>query len=125
MTDNVSVSFGDSAEETAVLLLAATEELEQNPGVVTVDQERSGHFVAPADVVKKAGLKPAKFEEEEVPDRLSGPTPDFFADNEGVDKPEQQVATDPQQGAPTTDPNQVAEKPTPQKAAAKKSTAKK
>lgn len=83
---NVYVDQGDkSGQDAAVLLLAAAEELELPASVVTVDSTGSegARFSAPAEVVKKAGLKEAKQPKEEVSDRLQGPTPDFFAgDNE-------------------------------------------
>lgn len=93
MSDNVKVEYGDSATDTAVLLLAAVEEMDLDPSVVKVDQERYGFFEAPADVVKKAGLKAHKEPEEEVSDRLAGPTPDLFAEREAAqEKPEPKKA---------------------------------
>lgn len=59
MSEHVQVSYGDSAEDTAVLLLAAAEALDLDPSVVTVSPA-DGAFVAPEEVVKKAGLKEAK-----------------------------------------------------------------
>ena len=103
MSDNVFVDQGDyNGQEAAILLLAAAEELDLPPGVVSVDTTGSSgsRFQAPADVVKKAGLKPEKDQAEEVPDQLDGPTPEFFANaDKGDPKPEQSVATDPRLGA--------------------------
>lgn len=106
MSDNVFVDQGDkSGQDAAVLLLAAAEELDLPAGVVVVDTTgpNGAQFSAPEEVVKKAGLKVRADDEEEVPDRLEGPTPDFFADHEGETKPEQSVSTDTTPGA-TTDP---------------------
>lgn len=50
----VEVPFGEDAGETATLLLAAAEDLELDPGVVRTG---TGVFLAPPDVVKKAGVK--------------------------------------------------------------------
>jgi hypothetical protein len=102
MSDNVFVDNGDnSGQDAATLLLAAAEELDLPAGVVVVDTTgpSGSRFSAPAEVVKKAGLKEAKEESEEVPDRLAGPTPDFFADGHS----ESEVSTDTTPGA-TTDP---------------------
>jgi len=55
MSDNVKVPYGDSASDTATLLLAAAEEKGLGPQVVGVDS--SGYFTAPEEVVKAAGLE--------------------------------------------------------------------
>lgn len=106
MSDNVFVDQGDkSGQDAAVLLLAAAEELDLPAGVVQVDTTASGgaQFRAPKEVVDKAGLKAKKDEAEDVPERLEGPTADFFAEHEGETKPEQSVATDERPGH-TPDP---------------------
>lgn len=133
MTNYVKVDQGDhSLEEAAVLLLDAVEKSDDhNAGVVGYDSYYGG-FTAPEEIVKAAGLKAYSEEEEEVPDRLEGPTPDFFAEHEGETKPEQSVASDNRPIA-TTDPEasergtQVSEQAEeePKKAPAKKATAKK
>lgn len=102
MSDNVFVDQGDkSGQDAAVLLLAAAEELDLPAGVVTVDTTgpEGAQFKAPSEVVKKAGLKEAKSEDEDVPEKLEGPTPDFF--DEG--RTEDEVATDETPGQ-TADP---------------------
>lgn len=53
--ESVHVPFGDDISKTATLLLAAAEEAGYEPGVVFVDHFTDS-FVAPAEVVKKAGL---------------------------------------------------------------------
>lgn len=53
MSDQVEVPFGDSAQDTAVLLLAAAEELDLDASVVRTGE---GTFFAPSEVVEKAGL---------------------------------------------------------------------
>lgn len=55
MSETTKVN-GLSADN-ATLLLAAAEDLGLNPSVVTVS---SGQFIAPTEVVKKAGLMPDK-----------------------------------------------------------------
>jgi hypothetical protein len=115
MSDNVIVDNGDkSGQDTAVLLLAAAEELDLPAGVVHVDTTgpSGARFKAPQEVVDKAGLKAAKDEDEEVPERLEGPTSDFFAEHEGETKPEQSVATDERPGHtpdPLGRPNPIAD----------------
>lgn len=64
MSDAVEVPYGESARDTAVLLLAAVEELELDPSVITTSPE-DGVFYVPAEVAKKAKAsdaeeKPAK-----------------------------------------------------------------
>lgn len=106
MSDNVFVDNGDkSGQDAAVLLLAAAEELDLPAGVVHVDTTgpNGAQFSAPEEVINKAGLKVRKDEDEEVPERLEGPTADFFAEHEGETKPEQSVATDERPGH-TPDP---------------------
>ena len=87
MTDNVNVDQGEhSQQDAATLLLAAAEELGLDPGVVRLSTSGSGPgFNAPEDVVKKAGLKAEKVEEEEVSDKLEGPTPEHFAKQNSTD----------------------------------------
>lgn len=115
MSDNVFVDQGDkSGQDAAVLLLAAAEELDLPAGVVHVDTTgpNGAQFSAPEEVVKKAGLKVKKEEDEEVPERLEGPTSDFFAEHEGETKPEQSVATDERPGHtpdPLGRPNPIAD----------------
>lgn len=52
MSDKVEVPFGDSATDTAVLLLAAAEELELDATVVETTSFSS--FMVPEEVAKKA-----------------------------------------------------------------------
>jgi hypothetical protein len=49
----VEVPYGDSAQETAVLLLAAADELELDPAVV---RTLEGGFMVPEEVAKEAGV---------------------------------------------------------------------
>lgn len=129
MGDNVRVDQGDTGQQdAAVLLLAAAEELGLPAGVVTVDTlgPDGPSFSAPQEVVEKAGFKAEESPSEDVPDRLQGPTADFFADHEGEAKPEQGVATDETTGA-TVDPDnkpEPAKKTTAKKTAAKKTASK-
>jgi hypothetical protein len=51
--EQVVVPFGDNPGETATLLLAAAEELDQDQGVVRTVE---GAFQVPADVAEKAGF---------------------------------------------------------------------
>jgi hypothetical protein len=54
--EEVEVPFGDNPSETATLLLAAAEDMDLDPGVVKTTSE--GTFVVPADLAKKAKVKP-------------------------------------------------------------------
>lgn len=65
MSDLVEVPFGDNAKETAVLLLAAAEELDLDRSVVAT---KTGAFVVPKKVAKKAKVKGDEVEEAEVVD---------------------------------------------------------
>ena len=63
MSEQVTVPYGDSASDTAVLLLAAAESLDLDPNVVRTTE---GAFVVPKEVhdkafppAKKAAKKPA------------------------------------------------------------------
>lgn len=58
MADEVLVRYGESAADTATLLLGSAEKLEMDPGVVRHQPDDSG-FLVPAEVAKDAGLKPA------------------------------------------------------------------
>lgn len=51
MSEEVAVEFGDSASDTAVLLLAAAQELDLPADVVRVG---NGEFLVPEEVAKKA-----------------------------------------------------------------------
>lgn len=51
MSDEVEVQFGDNPADTAVLLLAAAEDLGLDPSVVGT---REGAFVVPSEVHDKA-----------------------------------------------------------------------
>jgi hypothetical protein len=51
---DVEVPYGESASDTATLLLAAAENLELAPGVVQTTSD--GVFLVPEEVAKKAGL---------------------------------------------------------------------
>lgn len=134
MGDNVRVDQGDkSGQDAAVLLLAAAEELDLPASVVSVDTTgpNGATFVAPKEVVEKAGLSEEEKQDEEVSDRLEGPTPDFFADGRN----ESEVATDEtpgQTGDPLGKPDPAAdgqagesqtEKPAAKKTSAAKKTA--
>jgi len=62
MTD-VTVPFGEDQQDTAILLLAAAQELDLPADVVKVTTHDEGGFVVPEEVRDKAGLgdeKPAK-----------------------------------------------------------------
>jgi hypothetical protein len=52
--DEVFVEYGDSAGDTATLLLAAAEELELDVGVV---RSVEGGFMAPQEVAEQAGFE--------------------------------------------------------------------
>ncbi len=54
MSDIVTIPFGDSAQDTAVLLLAAVEDLGLEPSVVTTGS--FGNFFAPKEVAEAAGV---------------------------------------------------------------------
>ena len=54
MSNKVRVPYGESASDTATLLLAAAEEKDQDASVVTVSS--LGGFVVPEDIAKAAGL---------------------------------------------------------------------
>lgn len=105
-TDNkVKVAYGENAEETAVLLLAAVEEAGLPASVVTTGS--FGHFFAPESVAKAAGV-------------------DYEVDDD-VDHPDQPfVQVDSEPGQP--DPYVTAEEPKapePKKAPAKKTASSK
>jgi hypothetical protein len=55
MSEFVDVPFGDSAEETAVLLLAAAEESKDHSAADV--RTGSGYFIVPKELAKKAGTK--------------------------------------------------------------------
>jgi outer membrane biosynthesis protein TonB len=63
MADRVQVPFGNNAADTAVLLLAAAEELDMDQAVVGTG---SGYFIAPTEVAQRAGLVPADEPEPET-----------------------------------------------------------
>lgn len=54
MSDIVTIPFGDNAQDTAVLLLAAVEDLDLSPAVVTTGS--FGNFFAPREVADAAGV---------------------------------------------------------------------
>lgn len=64
MTDDVTVPFGEDQQDTAILLLAAAQELDLPADVVKVTTDGEGGFLVPEEVRDKAGLgdekKPAK-----------------------------------------------------------------
>jgi hypothetical protein len=57
VSDDVTIPFGSNPSDQAVLLLAAAEELDLDPGVVRTSE---GAFVAPSAVNDKAFSPPAK-----------------------------------------------------------------
>jgi hypothetical protein len=61
----VEVPYGDSATDTAVLLLAAAEELDLDPAVV---KSQEGHFLVPEEVAEKAGVDYHGDEDEAAPE---------------------------------------------------------
>lgn len=139
MSDNVKVGFGDSAQDTAVLLLAAAEELDQPASVVQVENE-TNRFVVPKEVAKKAGLseeddpdygqptdagdnpdevaKTAESEPQTSPDDTTQPT-------DAGDNPEevQKGSTQQESGSPAPEKKTPAKRTTAKKTAAKKTTA--
>lgn len=54
MSDIVTIPYGESAENTAVLLLAAVEDLDLDPSVVRTGS--FGNFFAPKEVAEAAGV---------------------------------------------------------------------
>jgi hypothetical protein len=60
---NVEVHFGDNAQDTATLLLAAAEDLKLEPTVVEV--RGTSTFSVPEEVAEKAGLKVTSADEDE------------------------------------------------------------
>lgn len=65
MSDEVRVPYGDNAADTATLLLAAAEELDQQASVVT-NRAGYGEFVTSEEVAKKAGVN-YESDEDEAP----------------------------------------------------------
>ena len=63
---NVHITFGPDFRDHAVLLLAAAEELELGPSVVATTDHG---FSVPAEVAKKAGVKPDGDESEPEPEK--------------------------------------------------------
>jgi hypothetical protein len=54
--EEVEVPFGENAGETATLLLAAAEDMDLEPSVVKTTSDWT--FLVPADLAKKAKVKP-------------------------------------------------------------------
>lgn len=115
MTNEVRVPFGDSPSDTATLLLAAVEELDQDVHVVKVDS--LGGFLVPEEVAKKAGL------DSEHPGVADG---SYYSEEQVEEAAATEVAqpTDDSAG-PSTETPPPAKKAAAKKTAAKKSTAKK
>ena len=65
MTAEVEVPFGDSASDTATLLLAAVEELDREPSEV---RTTSGAFLVPQDIADQAGVEYQNDETEQESD---------------------------------------------------------
>jgi hypothetical protein len=110
----VHVPFGDSAADTATLLLAAAEELDGfEANVVKVNHDNGGGFTVPEEVAKAAKLKP------------EDPNAEFQAEvdsiKEGSELPSQTVTSEEAEVKQQAD---LAAKAPAKKAAAKKSTAK-
>lgn len=70
MSDLVEIPFGDNARDTAVLLLAAAEDLDLDRSVVAT---KTGAFVVPKKVAKKAKVKGEEVDEAEVVDTNAAP----------------------------------------------------
>ena len=85
MSKDVKVAYGDSAKDTATLLLAAAEELDLDPGVVRTSPFDSA-FLAPEEVAKKAGVDIVEDE-----DTSANETPSS-AEDEGEKKPAKKAA---------------------------------
>lgn len=109
MSDEVEVAFSANNQETAVLLLAAAEDLELDPSVVRTAE---GKFVVPQEVSDKAFGKGKT----EAPD-----TAKVQAEADA------QAEEEANRTAPSAEPDKVGyeQKSTAKKAAAKKSAAKK
>lgn len=63
MSEYVEVPFEGKAQERAILLLAAAEDLELDQQAVV--QTRTGAFYVPSEVAEKAGLASSKSDESE------------------------------------------------------------
>lgn len=113
---NVRVRNGESARETAILLLAAAEEKGQHASVVQVSS--LGGFIVPEEIAKQAGLDyedpleadGSRYSEAEIK----------AAAEEGVTEPKPEVTSSPD---PVSEAQATAEPET--KAPAKKTAAKK
>jgi hypothetical protein len=116
MSKEVEIEYGDSAQDTAVLLLAAAEELGEEPAVVRTG---SGIFYAPEEVAKKAGVKHQNVTPVGQP-RVSEDQP--AQEGDGSNAPKQSESQPAKKAAAKKAP---AKKATAKKSAAKKSTAKK
>ena len=117
MSNEVQVEYGDSAKETATLLLAAAEESEQDASVVRTG---NGVFYVPEDVAKKAGVEYGD------KTRIGQPRHGENQPRQEEDQSNSPDASDSDE-APTKAPakKSAAKKATAKKSAAKKSTAKK
>lgn len=104
MADNEDVRV-ELSQDNAVLLLAAAEELELDPGVVRTTSDNV--FIVPKDVAKKAGVKEAENDAE--------------ADRQAAIAEAAEAAEESQ----ADNPKPTAKKATAKKATAKKATAKK
>lgn len=133
MSENVRIAYGDSAQDTAVQLLAAAEELGYEAWIV---RHSDGDFYAPVDVAKKAGLDyddpnaEAEAEPEQSPHdpALIGESVDADAAETPEGKENAEASYDgaeDQTGAQAQEPKAEEPKATAKKTAAKKTTAKK
>lgn len=123
MSNEVQVAFGDSAKDNATLLLAAAEELKQEPAVV-----RTGDnvFYVPEDVAKKAGVDYEEPQPVGLP-RVSEDQPAQEGDgsNEPKAEPAKKTAAKKSAAKKTAAKKSPAKKSAAKKSTAKKSTAKK
>lgn len=79
MADDVLIPYGDDASDTARKLLAAAEDLDQDPVIVVRHQPDDAGFRVPEDVATKAGFgepdEPERDPEEDAPEAESKPAP--------------------------------------------------
>jgi hypothetical protein len=78
MSEFVEVPFGDNAEETAVLLLAAAEESKDHS--VADVRTQTGSFIVPKELADKAKAKGADYSEESGPGSREADIPGGLVD---------------------------------------------
>lgn len=127
--DIVKIPFGDSASDTATLLLAAAEDKELDPNVITTDGH--GNFYAPKSVAKKAGVEHESAEEPDVP-RNDAPgldpdvvPPEVAADHMGEEDTVGVTGTPDEPPQDQAEAKKAPARKAPAKKAAKKAPAKK